>query len=106
MKKYAKQILHIWLGLLLIFPFVLWLLPATFFDNGQSICPSKVFFDIECFGCGMTRAIMHLHHLEIDEAIWYNTAVLFFYPALVVIWGFWVYKAYQRIRQQDLSASS
>ena len=98
MKLDKKNVQVIWLGMLLLFPIVLWVLPATFFDDGQALCPSRVFLGIECFGCGMTRAVMHLHHLDIDEAVYYNTGVLVAYPALVIIWAYWVRNTWKRIK--------
>jgi len=95
MKKYQDKI---WLGLLLIQPIVLWLLPGDFFDNtGVEICPSKFLFNIECFGCGMTRAVMHMHHFEFEDAIFYNYGVVAIYPALVVVWFIWVKRAATRL---------
>ncbi len=86
-----------WLFALLIFPFVLFAMPSTFFDNtGVEMCPSKFLFDVECFGCGMTRAVMHMHHFELNEAIYYNYGIAFVYPALVFFWGLWVFKAWSR----------
>ncbi len=105
MKK-QRRIEYAWFALLLLTPFVLWVLPATFFDTGTSVCPSKLFFDIECFGCGMTRAVMHMHHLDIEEAVYYNTGVLFIYPALVVIWSIWTYRSARRLGLIGRSASS
>ncbi len=87
----------IWLVFLLLTPIVLWILPADFFDTGQSICLSKILFNIECLGCGMTRAVMHFHHLEFNEAIFYNTGVVAVFPALVVVWAVWVIKAARRL---------
>jgi hypothetical protein len=86
----------IWFFLLLAVPIVLWVLPATFFDEGTSICPSKFFFNIECMGCGITRAVMHMHHFEWDEAIYYNWGVVWVYPFLVGVWALWLYKAVKR----------
>lgn len=87
-----------WLAALLLCPFVLWVLPADIFDNtGIDICPSKLLFDYECFGCGMTRAVMHLHHFEFQEAIFYNYGVVAIYPALVVVWFIWVKNSAQRL---------
>jgi len=63
---------YIKLALLIIIPIVLLILPATYFDTGESICLSKVIFDLECYGCGMTRAIMHLIHFDFKEAWDYN----------------------------------
>lgn len=94
----SPTVQKLWLTALLLFPFVLWLLPAGYFDKGTSICPSLFLFDIECFGCGITRAIMYLHHLDIEEAVYYNQFVLFVYPALVLIWFYWVKTAYRHIK--------
>lgn len=88
----------IWLALLLLEPIVLWLLPGDFFDNtGIEICPSKAIFNVECLGCGMTRAVMHMHHFQFSDAIFYNYGVVAIYPALVVVWFIWVKKAATRL---------
>jgi len=82
----------VWLVALLVFPFVLWLLPSGFFDDaGIELCPSKFLFDIECLGCGITRAVMHFHHLEFEEAAYFNKFVFFVYPFLVFLWFSWTY---------------
>ncbi|MDX2249054.1 MAG: DUF2752 domain-containing protein [Bacteroidia bacterium] len=93
MKPFRKRLTFIWLCMLLVFPLVLWALPSDFFDEGQSICPSYVFLGIECLGCGITRAVMHLHHFEFDDAIYYNNGVFVIYPLLIVVWGYWLYLA-------------
>ena len=87
----------IWMAALLIFPVCLWMMPANFFDHtGFELCPSKLFFNIECFGCGMTRAVMHLHHLEWRDAIFYNYGIIAIYPILVIVWFTWLKKAWER----------
>jgi hypothetical protein len=102
MWKDDKRVQWAWLTLLLLTPIVLWVLPSGFFDDSEVIiCPSRLFFGIECFGCGMTRAVMHMHHLEIDDAVYYNTGVLFIFPALVIIWGMWVWKAGKKVGLWD-----
>jgi hypothetical protein len=47
-------------------------LPKDYFDTGQSVCVSVLLFDFNCFGCGMTRAIQHLIHLDFEGAYCYN----------------------------------
>jgi hypothetical protein len=87
----------LWMIGLLAFPLVLWLMPSTFFDNtGFELCPSKAIFNFECFGCGMTRAVMHMHHFEWQDAIFYNYGVVAIYPALVIVWMIWLNKARKR----------
>ena len=92
-----KTIDWIWTVALILFPFVLWILPADTFDKGGiALCPSKLLFDIECFGCGMTRAIMHIHHFEFTEGFYYNYFSFAVYPFLVYIWFQWTIAAMKR----------
>lgn len=56
------------IGGIMLVPLILLALPATFFDTGESVCLSHVLFDMDCYGCGMTRAIQHLIHLDWQEA--------------------------------------
>lgn len=94
-----KPLQWIWLIALLAFPIVLWILPSDLFERGDGIilCPSRLFFDIECLGCGITRAVMHLHHFEFEEAIYFNYLVVLVYPALVYVWVLWTYRAAKRL---------
>jgi hypothetical protein len=88
-----SKINWLWMVLLIAAPIILWILPASFFDDKKTICPSKVFFDVECLGCGITRAVMHFHHFDFDDAIYFNRLVFFVYPGLVIQWFIWIYKA-------------
>ena len=98
MKLNSPYIQWSWLVLLLLTPIVLWILPADFFDHGEVIlCPSRAWFDIECFGCGMTRAIMHFHHWEFADAIYFNMGSVLVYPGLIITWGMWVFSAAKRL---------
>jgi hypothetical protein len=98
MFKNNKKIMWLWLIALLATPFVLWFLPANIFDESDVIlCPSRLFFNIECFGCGMTRAIMHIHHLDFDDAVYFNRGSLFVYPALILVWFVWTFKAAKQV---------
>ncbi len=78
----------IWLIALLMTPLVLWVLPADQFDHGAGLltCPSVRFFDLECFGCGMTRAVMHMHHGEWLDALYFNYGIVIIYPVLIIAW--------------------
>ena len=73
-------------------PFTLLILPANFFDNGKPICLSQILAGRECFGCGMTRGIMHLIHLELEEAFAYNMLSFIVLPLLGLIWLQWFIK--------------
>lgn len=81
--KLVKIILLI---ILLLGPLILFFLPSDYFDQGQSVCLSVVFFDLECYGCGMTRALMHLIHFEFFKACEYNKLVILVFPLLFLWW--------------------
>jgi Protein of unknown function (DUF2752) len=84
----------LWFAALLAAPLVLWALPSTSFDNtGITLCPSKLLLNLECLGCGLTRAVMHLHHLEVERALAFNRGVVVAYPMLVVVWVIWARNA-------------
>ena len=78
--KYPK----IYLAVLLIIPLFLLLLPSTFFDNGDSVCMSVVFFDMECYACGMTRAIQHIIHFDFFVAYQFNKLSVIVFPLIVL----------------------
>ena len=83
-----------WVGV----PIVLLLLPATFFDNGRAICPSVLLLDLECPGCGITRACMHLIHFDFEGAFDYNMLSFIVFPILAYHWAKWFWEDYQKIR--------
>ncbi len=84
---------------LLIVPMVLLILPADFFDEGQSICISVLLFDETCFGCGMTRAIQHLIHFNFSTAYSYNKLAIIVLPLLVYVWGKELYNMYNKVKK-------
>jgi hypothetical protein len=71
---------------ILIAPVILWILPADFFDRGPTICPSKRFLDLECPGCGLTRATQHFLHGDWEVALDYNPLVVVVVPILGFLW--------------------
>jgi hypothetical protein len=72
--------------ILFLSPVILFILPADYFDNGQTICASVFLFDIECYGCGMTRAVMHFIHFEFIKAVEFNKLVILVFPLLTLLW--------------------
>jgi hypothetical protein len=84
-----------WLYLLffIVTPIIFLVLPVDFFDTGASICPSKRFFNIECYGCGMTRAVMHLIHFDLESALYFNSLSVIVAPVLAIFWIKWTISA-------------
>jgi len=75
------------MGLLIVSPLILICLPADLFDTSTTeLCLSKICFNRECFGCGITRAVMHFIHFEFAEAIKFNKLVLLVVPFLGYLW--------------------
>lgn len=72
--------------IVVIAPFILLLLPANYFDKGQSICLSKVMAGIECYACGMTKGVMHFIHFEFLKAWEYNKLTFIVVPMLFPLW--------------------
>jgi hypothetical protein len=67
-------------------PFVLLMLPADYFDNGTTVCPSKALLDIECPGCGLTRGVMHLIHFDFLAAWEFNKLSFIIVPLGIMLW--------------------
>lgn len=84
LKKFWKGIKIICLSFL---PFVLLLLPANYFDEGQSISIFAL-FGVEdlVYSTGMTRSIMHLIHFDFVGAAEYNKLSFIVLPILVMLW--------------------
>jgi hypothetical protein len=94
LKSVFKKIYFV--GLILI-PFILIILPADFFDTGQSICLSILIFNQKCYACGMTKAIQHLIHLDFKTANMYNWLAFIVFPLLLFLWIQELVKTYRRI---------
>ena len=71
--------------LLFLSPIILLILPADFFDSGNTICLSVFFFDVEYYGCGMTRELMHFIHFEFNKAMEFNKLVILVFPFLFLL---------------------
>jgi hypothetical protein len=73
-------------SVLLLIPVVLAWLPSDFFDHGESICLSKALLNVSCYACGMTRAVMHLIHLDFQIAWEYNALCYLVLPLVGLLW--------------------
>lgn len=89
--NWKRKIGYLVYGIIFLMGIVLLLLPSTYFDEGQSMCVSVVLFDMECYGCGMTRAIQHLIHLDIVRAFALNKLSLIVFPLMIYLYfsSFW-----------------
>lgn len=81
-------------------PFFLLLLPATYFDTGQALCPSKLLLDKECPGCGITRSVQHAIHFDFKEAWDFNKLIIIVLPLLIYFWVKTLLNLYRTIKQK------
>jgi len=72
---------------LILAPIVLIILPSDFFDSGKSVCLSVRFFELTCYGCGLTRAIQHLIHFDLENALVFNKLSVVVLPILIFVWA-------------------
>lgn len=64
---------------------VLALAPLRAIEAVPSLCPFRRFFGIDCYGCGMTRALCALLHGQVDAALHYNRGVMLVAPVLILL---------------------
>jgi hypothetical protein len=81
-------------------------LGVLFFVNPAAIgvfpdCPSRVFFGVDCPGCGGMRGTYSLLHGDVSSAINHNVLLLGLYPTLVALWILWVLRTW---KQRDFFA--
>lgn len=86
LKNYRKKVHKAVNFLLFLVPFVLFLLPKDFFNEGQTICLSKSLAGIECYACGLTRGVMHLIHFDWEGAWHFNKLSFIVLPLLFILW--------------------
>jgi len=79
-------------------PVALIILPADFFDSGQSVCLSVLLFEQTCYGCGMTRAIQHLIHFDFSAAASFNKISFIVLPVALFVWAEEIIRTYKKIK--------
>lgn len=108
MTKRSKRrifILYLQIGGMLLAPLVLLALPASFFDQGQSLCISVLLLDQTCPACGSTRSIMHLIHLDFLTAWEYNKIAVLVFPVLAYVYLDTLLRSFRRLKKWRLSAT-
>jgi hypothetical protein len=82
-KRLGKIVLSI--GILLI-PVALYFIPVEWLNSHHSICLFKNLTGNECYGCGMTRAILSSIHLHFGNAFHYNKLFVIVLPIIIYLW--------------------
>ena len=72
--------------ILVLLPVVLYAIPLENICNGNTICIFTNLFGVECWGCGITRAIFSALHLRFHDAWEYNPLFVVVLPLLLFLW--------------------
>lgn len=75
------------LVLVVALPLVAYLVPERWIMQGHTLCLVHNLFGVECWGCGMTRALYSVAHLDFAAAWEYNRAVVVVAPLMAYIWS-------------------
>jgi hypothetical protein len=70
----------------IVLPIILFFIPLEWLNKQHSICLIKNIFGIECYGCGITRAIISGVQLDFNKAIEYNKLVIIVLPLFIYEW--------------------
>ena len=71
---------------ILIMPILLYFIPVEWLNKQPTICLFKYMFGFDCYGCGITRAIISGIQLNLQGALEYNKMIVIVLPLLTYIW--------------------
>ena len=70
----------------IILPIILFFIPLEWLNKQHSICLIKNIFGVECYGCGITRAIISGIQLDFIKAFEYNKMIIIILPLFIYEW--------------------
>ena len=80
-------------------PLVVYLFPReSFFDHSHTLCLFHLLTGKDCWGCGMTRALVSLMYLDFRAAWEFNRGVVVVAPLLLWLWIRWIIREVQRAK--------
>jgi hypothetical protein len=71
---------------------LLFIVPFDWIKEQHSVCIYKLVTGHECIGCGMTRAVLSVIHLQFENAFKFNKLVIIVFPLLAYIWAKTIFK--------------
>lgn len=77
-------------------PVVLWFVPIDTGNSSSTICIFKNITNKECYGCGMTRAVLSMLHCKFSQAYHFNKLIIVVFPAIVYLWVKHTYSYYKK----------
>lgn len=74
------------LSVLVLLPFSLLFFSLDVLETKPTICLFKNIFGVECWGCGITKAVIAVVQCQFVRAFHYNKLVVIVFPLLVYAW--------------------
>lgn len=102
--KNSYSLIYLKLFLLAIFPILLYFVPIDWLNKQHTICLIKNIFDVECFGCGITRAIISAIQFNFINAYNFNHLVVIILPLLIYVWGKNIFGTIKQIKKKSLNS--
>ena len=97
--KFCVQICK--LCVLFLLPFFLLILSLDELEVKHSICLFKNLFGIECYGCGITKAVIAATQLDFIRAFNYNKLIVVVMPLLLYLWIKEIVKSVKILREMS-----
>lgn len=70
----------------ILIPIVLYFIPLDWLTKQHTVCLYKNITGHDCYGCGLTRAVLSALHFEFVKAFHYNKLFIIVMPLLIYIW--------------------
>ena len=71
---------------IVIAPLALFFMPFEWLEGEHTLCLFTNVFGVECWGCGITRAVVSALQLRWAEAWEFNRLVVVVFPLLIYVW--------------------
>ena len=91
-KMYSILPVSIKFALMVVFPVLLYFIPMDWLNGQHTICLFKNLTGHECWGCGITRAVISTVQFDFAAAFQYNKLIVIVFPLLVYEWTKIIFK--------------
>ena len=89
--------------LFLAIPIAIWLVNYQSTDNDFSFCVFKNLFGIKCYGCGLTRGLSAMLHLDLKRMYELNKLNIITIPLLSFLYVKEVHKLYSKQKNSAIN---
>ena len=92
-----KLLIYLKLGVFIFGPIVLFFIPVSFLNTLPEVCLFKNLTGKECYGCGMTHAVVSIFHGNFIEAFYFNKLIIIVFPLLVYLWIWYIVREIKKL---------